>query len=248
MRGRVRKRRLRGMRGGENVTGKGDHVLSWKTKRRDRDRRLAPWQRGTGKERKEREKERGTTKRENTSSGEEPEYNAGDAGSASRHLTTKKKDPHAIYWPESREFMRRFALAGGSTRDEKPKFLSNPHLPSMLLPYFTSLSLSLCFYMWLGWIARNCRNERDILLNAINIKCATRAHLISRLLSTKFISSSGYRIEKNCLKNFKTHVFSWIFMYHGLITYNPNKRIVSLFLQKSNYTITLPKYNRVLHF
>lgn len=28
VRGRVRKRRLRGMRGGENVTGKGDHVLS----------------------------------------------------------------------------------------------------------------------------------------------------------------------------------------------------------------------------
>lgn len=70
------------------------------------------------------------------SSGGESEYNASDA--ASRRLTTAKKNSRTIYWLKSREFMRRFALAGASTRDEKPKFLSNPPL-SVLVFYFSSL-------------------------------------------------------------------------------------------------------------
>lgn len=39
--------------------------------------------------------------------------------------------------------MRRFALAGGSTRDEKPKFLSNSpfSLVARSLSYFSSISI-----------------------------------------------------------------------------------------------------------
>ena len=46
-----------------------------------------------------------------------------EAGSPTQQrFTTKKRARAKIYWPASGEFMRRFALAGGFTRDEKPKF------------------------------------------------------------------------------------------------------------------------------
>lgn len=153
-------------------------------------RRLAPWRLGRIEDKERKTAREGDDEREKTQvPAEKPGYNA---GSASRCLATKKKDSRAIYWPESREFMRRFALAGGSTHDEKPKFLSNPLYSSRCS---FPASISLCFYTRLGWFARNWRNKRDVLLSAINIKCATFD--FSRLLSNKFVSSSGYRMLKN---------------------------------------------------
>lgn len=64
------------------------------------------------------------------------EYNT---GSPTRRFTTKKRGPRRIYWLESGEFMRRIALAGGFTRDEKPKFLSfSDDLASYARPSFDS--------------------------------------------------------------------------------------------------------------
>lgn len=92
-------------------------------------------------ERKKRDEMGNGEGRDRRSSGGGPEYNASDAGSTSRRLTTTKKDPCTIYWLKNREFMRRFALAGGSTRDEKPKFLSNSpfSLVARSLSYFSSI-------------------------------------------------------------------------------------------------------------
>lgn len=64
------------------------------------------------------------------------EYNT---SSPTRRFTTKKRGPRRIYWLESGEFMRRIALAGGFTRDEKPKFLSfSDDLASYARPSFDS--------------------------------------------------------------------------------------------------------------
>lgn len=166
-------------KGRENVTGKGGHVLLWKTKRRDSDGTagasgnvsLNRW--GGEEERQKIEwkkrEEVGAARGKNRSSGGGPEYNASNAGTTSRHLTTTKKDPRTIYWLKSREFMRRFALAGGSTRDEKPKFLSNS--PFSLITRFLSYSSSLFIRdsLYMGELQGNWRGQRNVLLNAINI-------------------------------------------------------------------------------
>lgn len=103
--------------------------------------------------------------RRDKSSGGGSEYNASNAGTTSRHLTTTKKDPCTIYWLKSREFMRRFALAGGSTRDEKPKFLSNSlfSLIARFLSYSSSLFIRDSLYM--SELQENWRGQQNVLVN-----------------------------------------------------------------------------------
>lgn len=142
----------------ENVTGKSGHVYS----REKQNAETGPAS-GTvvssnvGDDGRQNGGGRGTTKKEGVPA-ESRNITAGGAGAASRRLTAKKKDPRAIYWSVSREFMRRFALAGGFTRNEKPKFLSNPPLPLAALSTVSLLILYLPLYMRLEWSARNWRS------------------------------------------------------------------------------------------
>lgn len=134
---------------------------------------VASWKKRVKNGRRERERERRRRKREDTSSGGEPGYNAGNAGSASRCLTTKK-DPRAIYYGRRTENLcedSHWQVVLLAMKNRNFSLTLSIPLPSMFLP---CLNFSLCFYMRLGWIARNWRNKRDVLLNAINIKCATR--------------------------------------------------------------------------
>lgn len=91
--------------------------------------------------RRERDRERRRRReRENTSSGGESGYNVGSAGSASWRLTNQEEGPaRDLLAEEPRIYAEIRTGRWFYTRDEKPKFLSNPRLSPIS-------SFSLCFY------------------------------------------------------------------------------------------------------